>query len=983
MNIDLQLATDALREKVRNEVEREILSQAGIGVDGILNLPFGSLADLRVEPGVVDHLRLISVQVERPRREERVPVRIHLPPTGAFPGIFSPPTTEEPRVEELHLVPLAVRCVFGVTCTPLADLRAAGPAAVASAVQSEVQVRVTLHLEQPGWTEHHIRMAFAFRGVEVGMVGIFPDPETLGDDVVEGVEELAERIREATLGRLPVLQFPLGSITRELGEGSRLWNAGVNVGRDAATIRLQFARGSRVDWDGTGAIWLAQWEQFHRSPPASRLDDRHWGIFLPSTFLTRRIETTVTRSFAGRTDVSISSGAPPRSGWSVLGATGGSAGPCHPGGQARIRTEFGLRVHGACIPWGFDMGASVGLDLDVSMPRPGTLRLDVTLGHEVDHAEAALCSILNSVLLSLALLPVGGVIGGWVGAAIAAAIGGVAGGVATVAVIYTRTAGDISRDDLHRVEGTENQYYVEVELGLPTNPFLGTLTVSELVACDDGLVMRGLWTERTNSLGAMGEVALPGAYRWIQVGSGCPPEGSAPTVSANGLLQWPRTTYGSLPIRIWGIRILEATPVDYARRVTLRTDRSATAVTVRIQHASSQVPPLLRVPDRGFELLLQTNQGARLVWVRGPGEEVSEEMRQAEVDRIVRRCRAREELIESFEDRVGHLRDIFRERLPVPGLEVPGLDIPPISGDVYRWNFGVAGLSADRAVVFGAAGLKGEFQATDAFSMGVDGHLRMHFVTRLEPSIPALSIQALPMGDPTHLKAWNPGIAPSAGPPPGGATPPASGPAPGPAQKRGAVTGSPASTATPVTLDPRVAATVSRSVRPDLGPRVMPQGVGDKLRVGGGSGSGTPASADPTGGRKPDGGELSRGRAGASLQVLRPLGSIPLQGRYLDHAMGEVEGELLVAVLTDAWLVHHALASEVEPRPVWGEPNPGWTRVALCAQGGCLAWGPAGLWYGDRTIPWQRIGEPVLDAGCNGGDGDPRCGAGKLGGAPR
>ncbi len=933
MEIDVQLATAPLREKLRTEVEREILSIASPGVDGIRSLPFGALGSLSMESGVVDHLRLQSVQMERARRATPAPFPIRLPPRSSFPGLPIPSSEAEPRVEEIPVPPVLVRCVFGVGCVRLRDLREGGTSPTPLAAMTEVQVRVTLIMEQPTWIGSTVRVGFRLEGVEVGMAGIFPDPGTLGDEVEAGVSELTQRIREATLGRLPRIELPLGAVASQVGPDHRLWNAGFTLNAACLTIRLQFGAVGLTDWGTTGATWVAAWQDFFRLPPPSRLGDRHWGVFLPSAFLARRIEGSVAGSFAGRTDVSLSRDAPPRSRWSVVGTDPASVGPCHPGGQARIRTEFGIRVHGACIPWGFDMGAHVSLDMGVSMPRAGTLRLDVTLGHEVDHAEAALCAILNSTLLALATFTIGGALGGWVGAAIGGAVGGVTGGVATLAVIYTRTAGNLSREDFRQVEGTENQYYVEVELGLPTNPFLGNLRVSELVACEDGLTMRGVWTERSNRHAFMGELELPGAYRWVQEGSGCPAPGTAPVLSARALLRWSVAGPSSLPLRFWGSRILTSTPLDYPRRLTLRPEVQGGTLRVGMEHSAGQVPPLLREEAPGFELLLQTNHGARLVRVPGPGPEVSEAARQAESDRIVRWCRSRQDLMEAFEDRAGRLRDVFRERLPIPGLEVPGLDLAPQAGDLFRWSIGLAGLAQDRAVLLGTAAPKGGLPSAEVFQPGPAGALHLRLVTRDPPEIPVLMIRRASGPAVTHLGA-SPEAAPVApvpkAAPTAGAGPGKAGPQPN----------------APQMVRPLDVTRIVRQggvVDPTLARRVGPMG------TPGGEGKGDTEE------------RRGRGQLGVSLQVFRPVGRVSLPGGYRDHALGPGESGARLLALTDEWLVHWALGSEREPRMEGAHPNMGWERVAATPGEGVLAWGPTGVWYGDPGIPWRRVDAAAVE----------------------
>jgi hypothetical protein len=727
MNVDIQLDTPSLQRKIAGIVAQQALASMELGIAGVLDVPFDLAADSTTAPGVVDHVDIAGVELEVDWSGDLITTPIRLPPVRqSFAGPLGGSARAVPRTENVRVGTVLARCVVDVYCVPLDALRESGPDATPESRMKVFQVRINLKVGQPVLAGTTLGVDLDVVSVDFGWNGVFVDPTTLPPAAQAAIARITDRLQAIAADSLPTLSFPLGSVLQQLGVGYVLWNAGVAVSRTALTIRLQFDREdlSEGPWSRTGLRWALDWRSFFNGSATARLgDDDDWGVFLPRMLFETRISRAVTAAFAGRSDVRLQAGAPPRTSWTVVSPDGGSSGSgCQPGAGLLMETRFGLTAMGACVPWGFDIGATVLLELTVSMPRPGTIRLDAAYSYEIDEGDAALCSIANSFLASSALGTLGGTFGGWIGATVGAALGGLLGGIGTLAGVYLYDVGEISAGELEPVPGVENAYYTEISIEPPTSELLGDTTVTGLIPCDDGVLMAGTYPETHSRLALLGSVDVPDRYRWLQSPTGCPPVGTTPALRATAFLVWQRPIRSSrIPVRMWGEpAILESVPSRYTSYLRILPRFSFDRIVLELYHWPYHLQALHEAtadgPPPSFELLLQSNAGARIVRVPGPDRSLNEATRAEEAERIVRTCGAREDLMEHFEDRARRLIDLLRE---------PAYPIPAPDG--LRWIISAAGLRRGDSLVLGTLDPNGGFKARETLRPDELGTVQLRF----------------------------------------------------------------------------------------------------------------------------------------------------------------------------------------------------------------------------------------------------------------
>jgi hypothetical protein len=679
MYFEIQIDMTSLTQIIQTQVEQRVLSSTRLGIGGIFPLPFNGLENA-LEDGVVDHISVDSVTIEHNSDVARQDVEIRLPPVF---GTARPTGT-------ITVEPLWARCVFNVYCVRVSDLRANGAeAATDDQIDDQIQVRANLELTQPvQQSGNRLRILLHLESLELGYRGVFLGINNLPPTIRITFNHLTTGLVNSGAFELPTLDFPLNGIIDLLGSDAyEIWNAGMNISRSVLTIRVQVDRSNLIElFPGfLSGRWIRDWNAFLNWPPERRLNGNDWAVFVPMDFFHTRITQELVAGFEGRTDVFLHPSALPRSTWYISGAPVASSDSlCRPGGEARVRTDFAIVAVGACEPWGIDINVNVGLNLVASMPRAGIVRLDVNFEHEADPGAAALCAFIYSWIISTAAFGIGGAVGGWVGAAIGAVAGGLAGAIATLALIYTRGPGRISSDELHPVEGTNNAYYTEIPFETLSNPFLGDLSPSALIPCSDGLMLAGTIAETGNVLRLLDTVHLPDPYRWFIKEPRCPSSPWGPEIVVRGYLSWDRTRLAAnIPLVGWGITFLESTPSQYQDYVDIPPFNGSGMRELRMEYTIFNLRRLRQLaeaegPDElSFTVLLQTNAGARIITVPGPGPEFSMEASQAELEQLQRWCEGLAARQRDFEERARRLIDV------IDVLEPPFEFVEP---DAFNWS---------------------------------------------------------------------------------------------------------------------------------------------------------------------------------------------------------------------------------------------------------------------------------------------------------
>jgi hypothetical protein len=664
MVIDFQISERRLLQILKINIERNVFAREDLGLGGIRNLFFfRDLAALfrreySTEEGVVNSIRINTISFDNPRSAGLLPemTTFSTPPQAPFTSVFGfplPPVTATPLT--IAVPPVVVKALVDVHCVKRSDLDAAGGNPVAADRTTTIQLSLIYKVAPPASVDGSITLQPELLSVKLGINPLFIQAPAAGILMELNPEEQLAAFREANFGleyiesdedagqildlllllnseanralfAIPAIPLNTSAFADTLnslipGGGFRLWNAGIRRNSGIFHLRLQYELGTALDFGGILAgVFAGVWNGFFNDMLPNRLNGNDWAAFLPSEVFIRAINEQTRNGLSGRTDIVLNRDGMPRTTWNITGAMPGML--CHPGATVGMHTVFSVSALGACKPWGFNVDVNCSLDLRLSMPREGFLRTDLRLNFSPDEGDMILCSLANSFLLSSAGFIIGGTFGGYIGGAIVAAVFGVAGGIGTLVAGYAYSPGVLSLGQLQPVPGSDRDYFMETNFNFPANDSLGTITPLSIMPCNDGLTINGSFGLAENSMFVLGnQQQAPAAFTWNTINC------SSDVLTLGSFASWNldriRPGFSTLPMRKWGLTVIESSPAPFPLLLAGATVEFSGVCSLVINLSQADAATLLQQMDTdglerfSIKLLLQTNIGARIFTLEG------------------------------------------------------------------------------------------------------------------------------------------------------------------------------------------------------------------------------------------------------------------------------------------------------------------------------------------------------------------------------
>ncbi len=684
MILNIQFSTSKFQSVLLAYAKNEVLTSQRLNLDGIKNIPFDPAdASATTEPGVIDRIEIEDILLDYlpPSVVPPDTKAINTPPITLFGGLD--PLPQFTNISVRNPVALVNISVYAIR---VSDLETVGLNQASDSEYTKFDVQAVFKISQPAISGGNLSLAFSPIAINFGLFGNYIPSGSLPSEAAQQLgEDLLQTMIDNAAAWFPPISFPINNLDSVFGAGLTVWNAGLRVSNGVVDLQLQVERDDLITFlgfpDSVPGAWVALWNSYFSATLRNRLVGIDWGVFFPTELFDRRVASTLESALAGRSNVVLNSR--PTSTWSVSNMTEG--GGCLPGEIGTLDTRFAVHLPGACVPWGYDMDVNLTLLTTVSVPRAGVLRLDLVASHEVDPGDVFVCGSLNAMLLAGGGLTIGGVFGGWIGAVVGGILGGLLGGFGTMGAILAQDIPPLSTPELTAVDGTNNAYFAEIEIEQIENRVLGTIGITTVIPCEDGLMAGGNLTELPALFQRLPSGRLP-APRWRQpYRAECPADGEEPTIF--GELGFRFDLYARsrpIPLVVWRVEILEQTPAaswpapqiyqsDYTLVYNYNFSRDELAA-LRAD-AGSDLPRI--------KLLVQTNAGARIFQVPVLADYLSDESFNTLRNEILEECNANQDLIDMFEDRTRNLRDFMRSPFPF----VPEIDI-----DVLGWSLGFTGL---------------------------------------------------------------------------------------------------------------------------------------------------------------------------------------------------------------------------------------------------------------------------------------------------
>ncbi|MEJ2737753.1 MAG: hypothetical protein P8189_30065 [Anaerolineae bacterium] len=198
--------------------------------------------------------------------------------------------------------------------------------------------------------------------------------------------------------------------------------------------------------------------------------------------------------------------------------------------------------------------------------------------------------------------------------------------------------------------------------------------------------------------------------RWYR--SSCPEEGEAPSIVAELGFSFYRDAHpANIPLVTWNYEVLEAFPDSGWPEPNVY--ENSDSISYRYNLSKIQVDSLrsgASIPPPKLKILYQSNFGARLFYMPIPDERLGDSEYTTLIDEIDERCNANQELVDMFEDRTRHLRDILNAPEFIPDLGML---------DGIWWTVNFVGIDTGAKVRLNA--LEGN-SAIELASLEVDNH---------------------------------------------------------------------------------------------------------------------------------------------------------------------------------------------------------------------------------------------------------------------
>ncbi|MGW4770003.1 hypothetical protein ACWEO2_18390 [Nocardia sp. NPDC004278] len=179
------------------------------------------------------------------------------------------------------------------------------------------------------------------------------------------------------------IALPIDSVLKQaVPQCPRLINSHMILGPNdkSVVIRMEFWDAVWESLTGESAKTLPYWQRFYAGVVAQQLQpNEQWAVFVDQSALVYQARALVKDSFTASANTRLRSG--PFGSWS------------NNGGVGRISVKFNGDSIDACrcVTKEIDVNADVTLDIDMSVPRPNTLRQDVWLDVSPNFWDSACC----------------------------------------------------------------------------------------------------------------------------------------------------------------------------------------------------------------------------------------------------------------------------------------------------------------------------------------------------------------------------------------------------------------------------------------------------------------------------------------------------------------------------------------------------------------------------------------------------------------
>jgi hypothetical protein len=709
MKIDIQIRATALGRHLASILHRRIVaSPVAFGPLGPTDVPFGSLFGA-FTPAAFDHLAIEpdAITLRRAAGTTMVSIpRLAEELAGAELGLATPPpfTIEQPRMllrvqARIRFASLAELAANGTRATPVSQLR-----------EFDIVARYLFEPATLGGTP----------GLPVAVLPLTAMPlEVVADGIpvpraTFPVIDAALRAAESS-GNLAIAPFvlPLDGLLRAVNGASPpptdahpfvARAAGLRVLDDRLTVRIEIGRFLDPGALQPAALEMRRlhWQDFlvDRDPPARLGADApeasDWGIYLPQQFFEQLVGNIIVGSLASRRDVVINEDNRPRIHWSAQDADGVPVtSGCHAGGTVNPRITFSIKAPGICL--GLDVDANVWIELTMGIERVGgidRLRTIVRFDHAIDEGDAALCAIGVGSLAGAAVAIIGGVIGGWIGAIVGAVLGSIAGIVGVVIGIESVPVG-VSNPRLTPLTDANGDiipkaFFVDADLPTVASQDFGSLAVTRIVACVDGLTLAGRFIAPPFLQPRIHGAFIPRRLEWLPRAT-CPPPNQPSVFNAYARVVLEGPSPSSLPLRIYHQQIMgDPTPPDLTGRL-LRPPGAMAPNLLEPELTPAQIAALRGsgVDSLRYSVLIQTNAGARIIEVALELGHLTDEALAEQRSLFEGLCRYRNTLAEA-EERLRLFSAILRLLIIPPA--------PIFTVTLWRFDLAIIGLLPNRTL---------------------------------------------------------------------------------------------------------------------------------------------------------------------------------------------------------------------------------------------------------------------------------------------
>ena len=673
MKISIEIRRGIVEEAIRQTIVDKLLTQPlPDALNRSFNIPYPTI-DSAPTPCVIDHISIGDISIYERIRTGYREVSINLPnwPSSASEII------EAPKI--------FVEAMFHIPIISEAQLRVNGAVAPGDDLYPTT-IYVDMEIGSVTAVRNSVEIELEIRQIRLGIGRIAFSRETAPDNLLPIIDMLnaPEILRILELDPL-TLNFE--DLMREI-EGLQIRNVGIKVKERVFFLEVEAERDHTTlvaPFEGLMRQRTRRiWQNFYETTDSLLTDSMSFGVFISEKYFGDILNKQVIDSIEDPDDpIEFDEGGWPKSTWNVDPPLPPGV-RCSADGRPTLQTKFDVTAVDVCPPFDIDIDASVTIDTQIFITEEGVLRIEFAADLDVSKWDNARCVLANAHLLSLAGFLAGGTAGHLISSSIGGILGGLAGGIATLTLIRRHGAlPDFSEgeEEITAIEGRENAYFTEVSLDFPTPDGFGSLSIENLLACNDGLVIGGPVTPPSYEFGLLEDARISTArFEWISR------EYRVGRYDHRAVLRFhiPKEE-STVNTVIWESRILS--PSSFAGNPDVNMITSigiGGSIQVNVWMMADIARELIAAGEIGpLEILVRTNCGSRIVTVPGLStldiEELEERIRDAE-------DRAR--IADRLWDEVGMG---FRELTELMGgmPEAPPSALPRIK-PLRWWNFQLA-----------------------------------------------------------------------------------------------------------------------------------------------------------------------------------------------------------------------------------------------------------------------------------------------------